>query len=344
METSKTELLRVVELETWNPALFRDVLKAAAVVNEEPDIILDPEGLKITQMGPDHVCMVDLYLSRGFFDSFNVVEEYRASLNLKDLNKLLFNRKTGKLKDSSLSIHIEGYKATFKGSGKLSGVKTFNLGEPQEEETPTPKLVYDAKVTLVTDTLKKVIDDCTVNHNVIITVDSDKVIFRCANDDYLEESTIDKYDDNILELYAAETQKAIYELEHLAKFPRALVKIAEVVTLEFSIDLPMRISADLPYESHLIYYIAPKIHPGGEPEDPDPHKESEAIPEPEVVDVDTVDLHEDPAEIVEPVIEVPEEIPTVEAAPDPHEDQPSLGELYLQYYAEALARHSAEAA
>ena len=268
----------------------------------------------------------------------------RASLSLKDLNKLLFNRKTGKLKDSSLSIHIEGYKATFQGSGKLSGVKTFNLGEPQEEETPTPKLVYDAKVTLVTDTLKKVIDDCTVDYNVVITVDSDKVIFRCANDDYLEENTIDKYDDNILELYAAETQKAIYELEHLAKFPRALVKIAEVVTLEFSTDLPMRISADLPYESHLIYYIAPKV---GAKEEPDPHEDQEvepAAPEVNAVDVDTVDPHKEPVEIVEPVIEVPEEIPAVEAVPDPHENQPSLGELYLQYYAEALARHSAEAA
>ena len=171
---------------------------------------------------------------------------------------------------------------------------------------------------------------------MIITVDSDKVIFRCANDDYLEESTIDKYDDNILELYAAETQKAIYELEHLAKFPRALVKIAEVVTLEFSTDLPMRISADLPYESHLIYYIAPKV---GAKEEPYPHEIEPAAPY-----VDTVDPHEETAEIVEPVIEVPAEIIAVEAAPDPQEESPSLGDLYLQYYVEALARHSAEAA
>jgi len=55
---------------------------------------------------------------------------------------------------------------------------------------------------------------------------------------------------------------------------------------------------------------------------------------PEAVD----DPHEEPEEI-----QHIEEIPEVEAAPDPHEDQLSLGELYLKYYAEALARHTAEA-
>jgi len=173
METS-TELVRVADLETYSPAFFRDVLKAAALVNEEPDIILDPEGLRIIQMGPSHIVMVDLHLTRGFFDSFNVVEDIRGSLNLKDLNKRLFNRKTGKLKDSSLKLDIEGDKWTFTGSGKLSGVKTFNMLDPHEDDTPTPNLIYNAKVRLLTDTFKQVIDDCSVNPHMTITLDSDK--------------------------------------------------------------------------------------------------------------------------------------------------------------------------
>lgn len=312
-----------MNLEIHDPAFFRDILKAVAVVNEEPELVLDPEGFRVLSMSRDAVVSVDLYLSRGFFDSFNVVEEYRAAMNLKDFNKLLFNRKNGKLKDSSLSVHLEGYKATFTGTGKLSGVKTFNLAEPLEEEAPpTLNLVHNAKVRLVTDTLKKVIDDCTVDHNVMITVDPDKVIIRCVNGDYLEENTIDKYADDILELYAAGKEKATYTLEHLAKISRALAKISDVVTLEFSTNQPMKISADLPYESHLVYYIAPKIRAGEEPE-------AEHIP------------HEEPAPVE---IHQAEEIPAVEAAPDPQEDQLSPGELYLKYYAEALARHSAEAA
>ena len=282
METL-TKLVRVADLETSNPAFFRDLIKAVAVVNEEPNITLDPEGLRITQMSPDHVCMVDLLLTRGFFDSFNVVEEYRFALNLKDLHKLLFNRKTGKLKDSSLSIRFEGDKATFKGSGKLGSVKTFNLLDPYEDH-PTPKLVYNAKVTLVTATLKRIIEDCTVDYNITITADPDKVVFRCENGDYLEENTVDKYADDMLNLYAESPQNAVFWLEHLGKFPRALVKIAEVVTLEFSTGQPLRISADLPAGSHLVYYIPPKIMTEAKPEepteDPDPHEEPEEIPEP----------------------------------------------------------------
>ena len=334
MEASKTELLRVAELETWNPALFRDVLKAAAVVNEEPDIILDPEGIKVVSMSPDHVCLVDLLLTRDFFDVYDVIDEHRGALNLKYLNKLIFNRKTGKLKDSSLKVTLKGETMIFEGSGKLSGRKTLNLLDPYEEETPKPELVYDAKVTLVTDTLKKVMNDCTVDPNIVITVDSDKVVFLCKNDEYLEENTLDKYDDDIINLHTEGTQKAIYALEYLNQFPRVLVKIAEVVTLEFSTDTPMKISADLPGGSHLIYHIAPKTWPG-KPEEPDPHEDQQVEPAaPEAVD----DPHEEPEEI-----QHIEEISEVEAAPDPHEDQLSLGELYLKYYAEALARHTAEA-
>ena len=322
-----------MNLETHDPALFRDILKAVAAVNEEPEIILDPEGFRVLSMNQYAAVSVDLYLSRGFFDSFNVVEEYRAAMNLKDFNKLLFNRKNGKLKDSSLSIHLEGYKATFTGTGKLSGVKTFNLAEPiPHEEPPTLNLVHNAKVRLVTDTLKKVIDDCTVDDNVMITVDPDKVIIRCVNGDYLEENTIDKYADDMLELCTAGKEKATYALEHLAKISRALVKISDVVTLEFSTNQPMKISADLPYESHLVYYIAAEIWAGQEPKViPIPHEE----PAP-------VEVHQ-AEEPVYQYVEPPAEIVAVEVDPIPQEDQLSPGELYLKYYHEALARHSAEA-
>lgn len=340
MEAPNQELLRVAELETWNPAFFRDILKAVAAVTEEPTITLDPEGLRIVNMSPDHYAMVDLLLTPGFFDSFNVVEEYRAAVNIKDLHKLLFNRKTGKLKDSSLSMRFEGDKATFKGTGKLGGVKSFNLLDPYEDE-PTPKLIYKAEFTLVTATLKRIIEDCTVDNNISITVDSDKVLFRCVNGDYLEENTLDKYADDMLNLNAESLQNAVYWLEHLEKFPRALVKIAEVVTLEYSTGQPLRISAELPAGSHLVYYVPPKTITEAEPE---------AIPVP----------HEEPAEVlqepeeIQPIEEIPEvltvtaadvgdveEILAVEVAPDPHEDQLSHVELYQKYYLEALARHSA---
>ena len=348
-------MLRVAELETWSPAFFRDVLKAVAVVTEEPTITLDPEGLRIVNMSPDHYAMVDLLLTPGFFDSFNVVEEYRAALNVKDLHKLLFNRKTGKLKNSSLSMRFEGDKATFKGTGKLGGVKSFNLLDPYEDD-PTPKLIYKAEVTLVTPTLKRIIEDCTVDYNVTITADPDKVVFRCESGDYLEENTVDKYADDMLNLNVEGTQNALFWLEHLEKFPRVLVKIAEVVTLEFSSGQPLRISADLPGGSHIVYYIPPKTITRAEPEeptaDPVPHEEPEKVPEPYTCENCGVDI---PAAQGQNQIDMvlcetcaalpgaePEEIPAVDLVLDPHEEPLSPGELYQKYYLEALARHSAE--
>ena len=270
METKQiTDAQICAEFETSNLAIFRDVLKAVTVVNEEAEITIDPQGLKIIQMGPDHVCMVDLNLSRGFFDHYEVKDDRRFALNLKEVIKLLFNRKTGKLKDSNLEISIDTDRIKFKGSGQLRGVKTYNLLDPLEEEVPPPKVIFRAKTRILANSFKKIIDDCTVNSNISITADPDLLVFKCENDDYLEEHKIDRYADDMLDLWSDGTQKAIYELEYLGNFARALKKISDVVTLEFTTDLPMKISADLPYESHLIYWTAPKILTGEESEEPE---------------------------------------------------------------------------
>jgi len=400
METLKTELVRVADIETGDPALLRDILKAVIVVKEDPDITLDPEGIRIVSMSPDHVCMIDLLLTRGFFDAYDVVDEIRGSVQVTELIKLLFNRKTGKLKDSSLKINLKGDKLTFDGYGQLKGRKTFYFLDPYEEtDYPTPKLTFDAKVRITTKALKRAIDDCTVDENLRLTVDPDNIQFYCDDGDYLEENNFDKYADEILYSHTDGTQKAYYPLISLNQFPKALAKISEAVDLEFSTDTPLKIAADLPYDSHLIYYIAPKIWTGEKHAEIDPHEEPEEIPAVDyddgapdnITEIPAADPHEEPAEIVdvdaalnnndidldqvsacfgdydpsssnctvycdeagsceleamriEAIRDQYTEIPAVETVPDPYEDQPSLGELYLKYYAEARARFSAEAA
>jgi len=184
---------------------------------------------------------------------------------------------------------------------------------------------------------------------MLITVKDNEIAFSGIHGKYAVENIYEQYADEILYFRTEGTHKATFTIDRILPLVKALKPITEAITLELSNDIPLRITSELPIDGHLIYYLAPCVD--YKEKDPEPEADQdleEAAPE--VVDVDVIDPYEDEPELYptysEAVIDFegePVEIPAVEAAPDPQEDM-SLGELYLKYYAEALARHTAEAA
>lgn len=316
----------LASLGTSDPAVFRGLLKAALIVTEEHDVDVGPEGIQILTMDPGHYYMIDLSIPWTFFDRYDVVDERRICLNLKEILKLVFNRKSGKLKDSSLDIEIREDRIYFKGSGQLKGLKSYIVLEPMGEEVPRPRILFYSKVRMLTETLKRIVADCSLHEYMLITVGPDKIFFQNA-DGYgrLAENEIERWDDSILEFESEGVQVSAYKVDHLAAFMRALKPLTEVVTLELSDSMPMKISAEMPYDLKLDYYVAPntdiehikdliddcyvkKADQAAQAEETEP----EEIPEPEVP-------AEDPPE--EPVIEVPAEV-----------DPWTLREARIRYY------------
>ena len=379
------ELVRSADLEVTDPAFFRDLLKAVMkATGDQVDFILDPEGITVQQMDPSYVCMVHAFIPRDFFSTYNVYENRTISLDVDAYCKQVF--RTGKMKEClGILMRIEADRIVSDITDRGRRVtKNTPLLDPLEKEVPTPNIFFNSSARLVTKTLKGVLEDCKSikSEHVLITVEPDKLLFTCEDQEkkFLVESIFNKYADDILNLEAGSTQKAIYDVDFLLDLIKGLGPISETVELEISNDMPICISAETPvYGVKLIYYLAPCID--YRDKTPKPKVEAAAL-EADTVDVDVIDPHEDPAEVPpeDPPVEYPTfaeavfgmqedplEIPAVEADPVdyedpgavgrvlrwlpaevphevPHEDQLSPGELYLKYYAEALARHTAEAA
>lgn len=383
METqTEKELVRAeAGLEIEDPAFFRDLIKAVSKVTEEPILTLDPEGIRVMQMSHDHRAMVDLFIPRDYFWTYNVYEERKICFNAKDLLKLIFKR--GKMKGTLILMRIEEYRIHFdiKQGGRCTK-KVLPLIEPIEEKTPEPKLYYNSRVKIITETLinsiqdAKTIDD--VNH-MLITVNDNEISFTGVNSDYEVENTYNQYADEILSFITEGTQKTYYDIDTLLTLVKTLKPITEAITLEYSTDMPIRITPELPIDGHLMYHLAPCVDDIPEPQEDQP-VEAAAVDVDAVVEADPyeesvycecgvelteenmwseytckscaleiglieVDPHEDPAPPEDPApVEIPAPSPDpvdvhlVEADPD----QLSPGELYLKYYAEALARHTAE--
>jgi len=377
-------LVRAADLELENPAFFRDLIKAVSKVNEEPILTLDPEGIRVLQLDCEHRAMIDLFIPGGFFDVYNVYEARTISLNVKDLLKLVFKR--GKMRDTTILMRIEAERILFdikRGGGSIR--KELPLFEPGEEPAPEPKLIYNSRVKIVTETLISAIEDIKtieeVDH-VLITVNDNEISFIGINGDYEAESTYNQYADEILSFTTEGTQKAYYTIDTLLTLVKTLKPISEAITLEYSTDIPIRITPELPIDGHLIYHLAPclgytKTEP--EPQEDqevetaavDPYEELAEIPGADVdaalndndIDLDQVsecfgdydpsssnctvyctDVDACEAEAARVAAIRDQQVAPVEIVPDPHEEQLSPGELYLKYYHEALARNTAEAA
>jgi len=347
------ELIRAADLEVTDPAFFRDLLKAVSKVTKEPVITLDPEGIRVKQYDPGRVMLVELFIPSGYFEAYTVYEERTISFNVDTLLKLIF--KPGKMKGTAILMRIEAERIVFdikQGGSRVN--KTIPLIDPQEDPAPYLKeLSFNSGVKILTESLIRTLEDSKTledSNNLLITFKADDISFRGVDGDYVAENTYNRYADEILEYRAEGIQKAYYNVECMLTLVKALKPISEALSLELATNAPIRITPELPDNLRLIYYLAPCIdfnekEPKPEieaaaPEIVYPHEDLQVIPE-------AISLEDPEPEVPEPApvdVEDPvaEEIPA--EAPVPQEDRPSLGDLYMKYYAEALARNQAEAA
>lgn len=303
------------DFETYHPAFIRDMLKAINTTGEEVDFEIDPYGISTTIMDPSHVAMIEAKIPYSFFDRFDVLEETKFTVNIAEILKLVFKKS---VKDALLKVQLEEDRILFELRDGITRRKYARLLESYEEEIPEPKIFFNAKIRIMTDALKRIVEDIQVSEHIQIETTADKVKFSAVGDLGREEVTLERYDDPILNLDAEGAQKATYTLDYLRDFIKSLKPLAEVVTLEYSEDMPIKIEVELPIpDARLVYYLAPCIGAT----DYDPFERAQAAEEPETAEESAVEE----AQIEEtPVIETPvEEAPVIEVS-TPIEEVPVI--------------------
>lgn len=132
--------------------------------------------------------------------------------------------------------------------------------EPSKEELPVPKISYNAKFKLVAkdfqDKLKRMAEK--TDHTAI--VGSDKELKLLGDSDTLNiDVTLEKGSDILLVAEANSEQRAVFSLGQLISImPKP--KVANIVGLEYTTDMPMRVSWFTSLGvSTIEFYIAPRI-------------------------------------------------------------------------------------
>lgn len=246
------------KLKVAGAKLLRDMLTSISILVDEATFKLDQESIQLRAMDPSRVAMIDFEWPKTIFDEYTCTEPTKMCVNITELLKLL--KRAGKDETLELSLDEKTGRLLVSITGKYTRNFTMPTLEASEEEVPTPKITFNARVKATTEGLAHAIEDAQlVSDHVKIEAYPEKIVLNATGDLMGATITLQKGNDALLELEVKEQQKAIFSLSYLTEIVKAASATSDIATLEFSSDMPIRMDFHQAREGKLTFYLAPRI-------------------------------------------------------------------------------------
>ena len=174
-----------LEIKVDDLELFTKVLNATAtVLEDEGTFVISPkDGMTLRNMDKPRFAMVDLKIKPEYFHGdFNCDKEYRISVQMQDLKKIL--QRGGR--EDSLTIKLNESKKllNFTYEGRVKRQFILPLSEPEETNLPDPSsLAFDVKAVLFSGSLTDFIKDASIiGGSINLYAEANKMIFSSQQD------------------------------------------------------------------------------------------------------------------------------------------------------------------
>lgn len=238
--------------------LWKNLLAAISTLIEEADFNATPDGIKLRSMDPSHVAMVDFEWQKTAFEEYTCQEPTKIRVNIASMLKLLKRVGSDEILEMLYDEKTRKLNLTLK--GKMLRKFTMPTLDPAQEEVPTPKITFNSKVKLTTSTFRDIIDDVqAVSDNVRLETTPEKLTAAATTELSSAVIELEKASEMLIELDVKEPSKATFNLNYLSEITKAGASAAEIVTVEFSSNMPIRLEFDIPQQGRLSYYLAPRI-------------------------------------------------------------------------------------
>jgi proliferating cell nuclear antigen len=248
----------VFKASVGDAKLWKNLLAAISTLIEEADFNATPDGIKLRSMDPSHVAMVDFEWQKTAFEEYSCEEPTKIRVNIASMLKLLKRVGSDEILEMLYDEKTRKLNLTLK--GKMMRKFTMPTLDPAQEEVPTPKITFSSKVKLTTSTFRDIIEDVqAVSDNVKLETTSEKLIAAATTELSSAIIELEKASEMLIELDVKEPSKATFNLNYLSEITKAGASTSEIVTVEFSSNMPIRLEFDIPQQGRLSYYLAPRI-------------------------------------------------------------------------------------
>jgi proliferating cell nuclear antigen len=243
--------LRVV---FFDATVWRYTITGVSKIIKEGVFKADETGLRFKAMDPSHVIMIDLFFPSESFEEYEIEEEEKLGINLEEFSKVLRRaRKDDKLELKSLKDKIE---VIFRGHFNRRFIEP--LLQLEYQELPEPRIEFKVDARMIADQLREAVRDIELmGDNIIFLTKDDKLLIYNESEIGKAAVELDVESGALLSIESDGEQKASYGLEYIESLLPAVQK-AEIVKLEYSTDMPCKLTFELPQGARLVTYIAPR--------------------------------------------------------------------------------------
>jgi proliferating cell nuclear antigen len=237
---------------------WKIIVNAIAVLVEEASFEATPEGIEFRGMDPSHVAMIDLNWPNASFEKYECDKPFKLTVRVEELSKLIKrasqkNRITiSALDNEYLNIKLENsHKREFK----------IRLIESSHTPSPVPKLALNSKFVISKNSFVDALNDVdAVADHITIETNQDNVKFIGIGDSGQASITLEKNDNEILEIESKENNKATYSLQYLLNIVKAIGTASDTINAEYSNGMPFKLQCKLGDSGGFMnFYLAPRV-------------------------------------------------------------------------------------
>jgi len=235
---------------------FKNMIETLSKIVDEALIKFNSEGMQLKALDPAHVSLIAINIPSSAFDEYDVEEEVKFGFITSNLMKLMRRAKKGDI--LVLEILEDRVQLEFRGP-VVKRYITANL-DVAEVEIPESALEFNVQATLIVDPLRNAIKDAEVIGDTleIEAENEEELIFRGKGAESVTETRVSSESGALIGMTVKSPSRSLYAIEHLKSIV-SLTKVADTVELEFSSEMPLRLSFSLPGEGKVEYLLAPKL-------------------------------------------------------------------------------------
>jgi proliferating cell nuclear antigen len=252
------ELSNLFFAKTATSTEWKAVSSAIKTLVEEATFEANTESLSFRAMDPSHVALVDLYWPNSAFEKYECDKQFKFSMRVEDLVKLIGRSDT---KDSVEISSTEGDAIMVKFMNGYKREYTVHLIDSSTGTAPLPKLEFDTKTTLTKSVFEKVLSDISVvSDQVTIHAAKDTLAFSGKSDVGAASIQLDKTGADVLDLQVKAESRATYNIDYLLSITKAMGNAADTLMGEFSTKKPIRLEFKLNDQGARVhYFLAPRV-------------------------------------------------------------------------------------
>lgn len=259
MKLAITDKKKINQLVT----IFRHLKGIVVDVN----LILSKEMFYIQSMDSSHACLVEIKLTRDWFDKYTIKEDEVLGINSEILFKVIDCWKEGQeitiyTKNNNNNLFID-----FNGEKQVTKKFQLPLIDIDSDIMDIPEKDYDVDLLLKSNDFKELISELSIFNSTIMfkcNSEDEKVVIEA--DGGMGAMHVEIKDDDILEFAISEDLdlSVTYALSYINTMC-SFSKLNDCVYIHSSEDVPMKLHYSLDdkdsseSENYVKFYLAPKI-------------------------------------------------------------------------------------